>query len=163
MFFFLTLKNIVSLTKISTVRKTLKLTIISLFLITCSGRDEEKTGSPIIDQPSNNYTQIDAVGKWKVTFFDNPNNNLGWEVENNDRNITFNTNGKFTSFNLTESIVVEIGGDYVIDSKGLITTTNLNLSERQLTMFLSDKKNAIITISTKPGSNTMRKYKVVKL
>ena len=138
--------------------KKLLLLLILFSLISCGGRDNE-TSLPPTDVT---YTKTDAVGTWKATHFENPNNNLGWEVEHNTRSITFKTDDTFTSVMLTESLT-NLTGNFTIDTKGYIKTSNLNLTERQLDMNLSNKTNAIITIRSIPTNQVMRKYKVIKL
>lgn len=133
------------------------LLILTVFIaVSCGSRDDEPTTPPAVT-----YTQADAVGTWKATHYQRNLEGPDWHVEKNNRTITYKNDANFTSYFLTESYTVEMAGKYSIDGSGNISTSNVNYSDRSVSMKLTSKTEAILYINASSDAIT-RKYKVVK-
>lgn len=137
-------------------KKIILILLLYSFTHSCgSDRTDEPT------PPAVTYTQADAVGTWKATHYQRDPEGADWHKENNNRTITYKTDGNFTSYFLTESYTTELSGKYTIDAKGNVSTTNLNVSDRTASMVLTTKTDAILYINSSSPAIKV-KYKVKK-
>lgn len=136
--------------------KNLIFALSLMMLSACGGRDDEPTPPTVAT-----YTQADAVGTWKATYYQRNPEGPNWHEDRNGRTITYKTDGNFTSQNMSESINTQLAGKYTITSAGKVSTSNLNMTGRTVSMSLSSKTEAILNIDS-PSDGIAVKYKMVK-